>query len=298
MLAVLKALAVGTLTFIVRRLGASLILFGYIYIAHTTWFLTYAKEVMSPSADVRLAVLMMLLGAGVIAFKSAFTTLSRTLDALALPVIDGLSLKWLNRGDLTIPVVRNKSKAIMDAAKASLLVAVLIALCLIVAKPLSLILAVVMAIVVGLAVMAGRRNTQRTSWLGAFFQQPDNYCETLLIMGLIIAFLVITRQDGLLSGTVLILMIARFTSAFRMLATNLQLLVRYHRADRTLWQRRTEREMANAALKAEREVRRQEQSELRQQRLERLRAEKRALRAEQARARADALRHKEPPAAA
>jgi hypothetical protein len=238
MLVALLALIVGTLTFIVRRLGASLILFGYIYVSHTAWFAKYAAQEMSPSADIRLALVMMALGAIVIAFKSAFTALSRRLDAQALPFVDRFSLLQINRGDLTILTLRNKSKAIMDAAKAALLIVLLIGLCLFVAKPLSIILAVVLALVVSLAVVAGKRGGGQKGWLAAYLQQPDNYCETLLVMGLIVAFLVITRQDGLISGTVLILLIARFAGAFRMLATNLQTLVRQAKADKAVWMRR------------------------------------------------------------
>jgi hypothetical protein len=239
---VLKALVIGMASYLVRRLGTSIILFTYLYTAHTPWFHGFVQQKLYPSAELRLAGFVIALGAFVILFRTAFTSYSRALDIQALPRIDRLTLIKVNRGDLLLNTLRQKSRAGLECAKALLVLAALVCLCLFLAPPVAFILVIVTILVSLLATQSGMGKETRRGWIGQMMSQPDNYVDIMLNTGLVIGFLLITKDGGLISGTVLILMVARFSSAIRTLATNITNLARWRTRDLAFWQKRQQLE--------------------------------------------------------
>ncbi len=242
MLLILKALIFGTLSYVVRRLGISLILFAYLYSLHSSQFKAYAADPAHAYPESLLAAVVIGLGILIILFRSIFSHYSQTQDQKALPRIDQLTLRHLNRGDLSIMHLRAKSRAALECAKGILLMIILIFLCAFAAKPLAIILAILLLLTLAISLSVGRKpaDPAMTSFFSRLRSQPDHYVEILLMAGLIIGFLLITRSGGMISGTVLILMIARFSGALRTIATNLINLVRWHYRDLAFWHNRAE----------------------------------------------------------
>lgn len=240
MLLILKALIFGTLSYVVRRLGISLILFAYLYALHSDKFKAFAADSAHPYPEAWLASVVIVLGVLIILFRSIFNHYSQNLDLKALPRIDQLTLLHLNRGDLGVMHLRAKSRALLECAKGTLLMVLLIVLCTFVAEPLAIILAILLVLTVLISLSVGRKPV--TPAMASFFSklrsQPDHYVEILLMAGLIIGFLLITQNGGLISGTVLILMIARFSGALRTIATNMINLIRWHHRDLAYWHNR------------------------------------------------------------
>jgi hypothetical protein len=239
--AILKALAVGTLSLVVRRLGISLILFAYLAAAHSKQFAAIEHPNGTIAPELWLAAVVIVLGIVIVAFRSAFSHYSLVLDGKALPRLDQLTLLHINRGDLSISTLHSKSRALFDCAKASLLWLLLTLLCLAVAPALGLVLVVLFAAAVLLSVFLVKPVTPGApvTWKSTLLTQPDNFVEIVLVAGLIIGFLLVTPQGGLISGTLMILMIARFGSALRTLAVNIVRLKRLHETDKKLWRSRT-----------------------------------------------------------
>jgi hypothetical protein len=277
------------LTYLVRRLGTSIILFAYLYLAHSKRFQDYSKLNMQPSAEIRLAMIVIALGVFIILFRSAFTAYARDMDVRAFPVLDRFVLFKLNRGDLLLPALRQKSRAVLEVGKSLLVLAVLVCLCLFLAPSLAAILFAITLLVGFIAIRSGaiRSGTEGGgphAWLARMLSQPDNYVDIALNTGLIFGFLVITKDGALISGTVLILMIARFSGAFRMLAVNIVNLVRWRKQDQAAWKRQIERQARRAEAELEKRLRQEEKIRLRAEaalQRELIRAEKIRLRAEE-----------------
>jgi hypothetical protein len=236
---ILNAIVIGTLSYVVRRLGISLILFAYLYALHSDNFSKLSVGSEQAHSQVWLSALVIILGVLIILFRSLFTHFSQRLDIKALPRIDQLVLVRLNRGDLSIMGLRIKSRAALECAKGLLLMVLLIVLCAVVARPLAVILSVVVVMTVIVSAAVGRHPVEHglTSPWAKMRSQPDNYIEILMMTGLIIGFLLITQQGGLISGTVLILMIARFSGALRNASVHLINLIRWHNRDIATWAR-------------------------------------------------------------
>jgi hypothetical protein len=239
LLHILKAVIVGTLSYVVRRLGISLILFAYLYALHSNRFAKISGNEAQAQSQIWLAGLVIILGVLVILFRSLFTHYSQRLDAKVLPRIDQLVLLHLNRGDLAVMGLRVKSRAALECAKGLLLMVLLIVLCAAVARPLAVILAVVVLLTIAVSAAVGRHPVEHglTSPWAKMRTQPDNYIEILMMAGLILGFLLITQKGGLISGTVLILMIARFSGALRNASVHLINLIRWHNRDIANWAR-------------------------------------------------------------
>jgi hypothetical protein len=244
LLLILKALVFGTLSYVVRRLGISLILFAYLYALHSRQFRAFATDSSHLFPEASLAAIVIILGVLIILFRSIFNHYSQGQDLKALPKIDQLTLLHLNRGDLGVMHLRAKSRALLECAKGTLLMLILIALCAIAARPLAFILAALLILTLAISLLVGRKPlvSPAASFISKLRSQPDHYVEILLMAGLIVGFLLITQKGGLISGTVLILMIARFSGALRTIATNLINLVRWHYKDLDYWRNRAAQE--------------------------------------------------------
>ncbi len=256
MLLIIKSLVFGTLSFAVRRLGTSLILFAYLYVAHSKKFSQLENAQGWNDPHILLAAAVILAGIVLIAFRSAFTHYCQTLDAKALPRVDQFILAHLNRYDLTIMNLRGKSRAVLEASKAVLLMLLLALLCVFAARPLALILLVLIVLTLLLSWLVGRvpQEKANATTLSKLRYQPENYTEIMLVAGLIIGFLLITPTSGVINGTVLILMIARFGGALRLIATNIVSLLRWHAKDKLNWDRKRQAREKAAAKQAAREA--------------------------------------------
>lgn len=239
MLHILKAIVVGTLSYLVRRLGISLILFAYLYAQHSDRFAKLAGSNAPGYSHIWLAGLVIALGILIILFRSLFTHYSQRLDARALPRIDQLMLLHMNRGDFSVMGLRAKSRAALECAKGLMLMLLLIVLCAAIARPLAVILAIQVLSTIAISVAVARHPVEhgQTSPWAKMRSQPDHYIEILMMVGLIIGFLLITQKGGLISGTVLILMIARFSGALRNAAVHMINLIRWHNRDIATWAR-------------------------------------------------------------
>ncbi len=235
----MKAVVVGTLSYIVRRLGISLILFAYLYALHSSRFAKLTGGSQQTNSQIWLAGLVIVFGVLVILFRSLFTHYSQRLDARALPRIDQLMLLHLNRSDLSVMGLRVKSRAALECAKGMMLMVLLIMLCAAVAPPLAVILSVVVMLTIVISAAVGRQPVEHglTSPWAKMRTQPDSYIEILMMVGLILGFLLITQKGGLISGTVLILMIARFGGALRNASVHLINIIRWHNRDIATWTR-------------------------------------------------------------
>jgi hypothetical protein len=236
---ILKAIVIGTLSYVVRRLGISLILFAYLYALHSNQFAKLTGSDAEGRSQLWLAGLVIILGVLVILFRSLFTHFSQRLDAKALPRIDQLMLLHLNRGDMAVMGLRVKSRAALECVKSLLLIMLLIVLCAVVAQPLAIILSAVLLTTIAVSVAVGRHPVEHglTSPWAKMRTQPDNYIEILMMAGLILGFLLITQKGGLISGTVLILMIARFSGVLRNASVHMINLIRWHNRDIATWAR-------------------------------------------------------------
>ncbi len=217
----------------VRRLGISLILFAYLYAQHSERFAQLSAGGQQTKSQVWLAALVIFLGMLIILFRSLFTHFSQRLDAKALPRIDQLVLRHLNHFDMSLMGLRVKSRAVLECVKGLLLMGLLIALCAAIARPLAIILFILVILTIVISSIVGRHPVEHglTSTWAKLRAQPDHYIEILMMAGLIIGFLLITQDGGLISGTVLILMIARFSGALRTVAVHLVNLIRWHYRD-------------------------------------------------------------------
>ncbi len=237
MIKLLWALLGGIFALTVRRLGPTIILFAYIYISHMDSFrsLESNQYVLSPSA--LLVAFVILLGILSVAFKTTVTTLSSNLDRAAFPWLDKIVLAYVNKFDLTRPRLRSKSRAILEFLKVLLLFFVLCAICASFSLALSLCVALIFMVTALLAVYFGSHQAKSTTswWMQKSVSNPDNYSEVILISGLILAFFFVVEKGGLLDGTILILVIARFGSTLRIAAANLMLLAKWHHEDSVFW---------------------------------------------------------------
>jgi hypothetical protein len=272
---ILKSVVFGTLLYIVRRLGISLILFTYLYFAHTKRFMEMAGQTGGLKPEFVLAGIVVVCGTVIILFRSVFAHYCQSVDAKALPKVDQRLLVSFNRGDFSIMALRVKSRSVLDGAKALLLIFSLIVLCWFVARPLAFVLLAVLLFTVINSFLVGRmpEDKAKSVGLGRLRYQPDNFVEVLLVAGLIGGFLLITQDGGLISGTVLILMIARFSGAFKNVATSVVNLLKWNLKNKKHW----EKQAAAALAKEERLAAAAERQAERRALADARRAERRAL---------------------
>jgi hypothetical protein len=233
-LRILSAALFGVITHVIKKLGPAVFVFVYIYLSHVWAEHPVMVAGLAFSSNTLLVAGVVLLSIVSVIFRSAVLNAGKRLDARALPLLDHAVLARLHHYDLRVPRIRAKSVAVLGAMKNVSLYVALAAL----ASINSLWLAMLLLMIVVLVCLMCLRDWN-TGHLAAWphlalLLDPENLAEIILIMGLLLGFLVILPKGGvLLSGTVVILVIARFSGQIKALAKELNYVRRGTVAART-----------------------------------------------------------------
>ena len=242
----LPSLLFGTFALFVRKLGPSIILFVYLTLEHSTFIQKFGTHVAGIPISVIIVLIVILLGIMSILFKTGTDSFSKQLDRKCLPVVDQRVLRFLNKSDLSVMMLRHKSRAILELLKAFLLFFLLICLSALVSPILSFIIVLIMLITIGLSISAGRaRHLGKSSnWLSRLWFDPENYSEVVLVLGLIVAYFFMASQSqaGIHTG-IMVLVIARFGGTTRKVADHVIRLVIWHNRDRMMWKNKRQKRL-------------------------------------------------------
>ena len=227
-LKLLAAILFGVLTHVLKKLGPSVIVFVYLYFSQYTQNLHLDKLGTQIPINVALVFAVSVLSVFVLVFRNSVFATGHRLDAACLPLLDQFSLKFLHGYDLKIPRLRAKSVTVLEIGKTVALFAVLVAI----ACTNSIYLGAIVAIIV-LAIFLATNMLPRADQLNGWPRaktlfEPDNYCELILIIGLLVGFLfVLPKGTSLLSGAVILLVVARFSGPLKLLGRRLRHISRW-----------------------------------------------------------------------
>jgi hypothetical protein len=228
---VFSATLFGVLVFAVQKLGATVVIFAYLYsVEHvgvkTTTILGWTVQV-----NHLLVATITLLSVLLISFKSMMLSTSRRLDSRCIHVFDSFILHHVHNWDLTLTSIRAKALSAQSTLKA-LSMFVMLA---IVASINSFVFPGIILIVLLVTAVLAYNVTSP-----AFFEswphvkpifEPENYSELFLIFGLLIGFLLVVPDRGSLLGSVIVvLLVARFSGQLRVFAKNVARLSKWRQA--------------------------------------------------------------------
>ncbi len=256
-LEIVKAVAVGMLSNVVRKLGPSIILFTYIWALHSKAFTRLGPTLWGLPPKFWLALAAILLGVASLAFKDTVGNFAKRMDRRAMPRLQYQVLRHLNHLDLTFQNIQRLALEILTGLKSGVIFLTLILIACFAFPIFAGVLIVVVAAVVGLSWNAARypQVNPDKSFLMKLQTHPEYYAEVLVIAGLILAFATIASEKSFVSGTVFILIVSRFSNEIKVVARVLVAVRRSHIHIVNTWATRDAAQAKRMARQAENEAR-------------------------------------------
>jgi hypothetical protein len=219
---VFSATLLGVLVFAIQKLGATVIIFAYLYSVQHLGTEAVTFRGWEVPITYLLVAAVTILSILLVSFKSIMISASRRLDARCIHVFDGIVIHHLYRWDLSVGTIRSKSLSLHAALK----IIVLFTLLSTIAAFSSLVFpAIVFLVILATGVLAYRFPTPAAFQNRPHLQPlllPENYGELILIFGLLVGFLFVAPDRSSLLGSVaVLLLIARFSGQLRVLAKTL-----------------------------------------------------------------------------
>jgi hypothetical protein len=178
--------------------------------------------------NVMLVAVVSLMSIVIVSIRQSVFNFGHRLDATGLPKLDQIVLWYFHAYDLRFLSIRIKSVTLLEVGKTLALFFILAVLACANSVYLGLIIALVVSSIF-LATYWLPRAEQFSEWPSAkALLEPENYSELLLIIGLLVGFLfVLPKGTSPLNGTVILLLIARFSGQLRSLGRQLRNITRW-----------------------------------------------------------------------
>jgi hypothetical protein len=254
---IVKAVLVGMLSNVVRRLGPSLILFAYIWALHSKIFTSLGPQLFGMQSKYWLAVAAIMLGVVALAFKDTVGNIARSRDRRAFPYIQQLVLCHLNHHDMAIMNLHRVPLEVFAGLKSATVFSLLIVIAAASFPLFAIVLIGVVAAIVVLSLNAARYPAVHPgkSFVGKLQTHPEYYAEVLVIAGLILAFAAIASEKSFVSGTVFIMIVSRYSGEIKILARAIVATRRSQLQNRKFWAARATALAAKQARWAEAQAR-------------------------------------------
>lgn len=192
---------------------------------------------MTIPAEVPIVAAVIALSVAMVSFKSATLAFGHRLDAACMPRLDQFVLHHVHGNDLSLQNIRMKSMTVLTILKTTTLFIVLAAIASLNSTALALMILAAVAIVAALAYLFPRPSVLLNWPHIQPITNSDNYAELILVAALLIGFLFVLPKDAsIIGGTILILLVARFSSQLKVLAKSIRNLTHWRRWIIWYWQ--------------------------------------------------------------
>lgn len=225
MLKLTAALLFGILTNTIRKLGPSVFIFIYLYFSQHLGERPVVIAGLSIPINALAIAIVTTLSILSVAFKSLVVSTGHRLDLACLPYLDQRVLSYIHGYDLRLRGIRWKSVAFLDIFHCLAIFAALAIVACVSSYAVGLILVLSVLVTLILALTLPNPGAYNSWPHFKAILEPENYSELVLITGLLLGFLfVLPKGNGLLSGTVILLLVTRFSGHLRTLARKARIL--------------------------------------------------------------------------